>query len=438
MKILVIGSGGREHALVWKLAQSPRVEMLYCAPGNPGIGRHARCVPLPAEDLNGLLDFAISQAIDLTVVGPEGPLTMGIADCFRQAGLRIVGPSKSAAEIESSKAFSKSFMERHRIPTAHARVFREPEPAMQYARDHRGPIVVKVDGLASGKGVIMAQDETEAIQAIDLIMRRKTFGEAGNQILLEERLEGEEASFLVFTDGKSIVPMVTSQDHKRIFDHDQGPNTGGMGAYSPAPVLSEALQEQVLREIVRPTIDGLAKEGRPFQGILYAGLMLTQNGPKVLEYNARFGDPETQVILTRLESDLVEIFEALTVGALDRIRARWSPKVSVCVVLTAKGYPATYESGRPIRGIEQAEAKNGVVVFHAGTVLRDGNLVTAGGRVLGVTASGRDFHQARELAYEAISRIRFEGMHCRMDIGLKATRDLEGLKATGGRHDHSG
>jgi len=426
MKILVIGSGGREHALVWKLAQSPRVDGLYCAPGNPGIARHARCVPIKAEDINGLYDFAKSEAVNLTVVGPEGPLTMGIANRFREAGLRIVGPSRDAAEIEFSKAFSKSFMQRHRIPTAEARIFREPDPAVQYAKKHGGPLVVKVDGLAAGKGVIIAKNETEAIRAIDLIMRRKTFGEAGNQILLEDRLEGEEVSFLVFTDGKEIVPMVTSQDHKRVFDQDQGPNTGGMGAFSPAPILSENLQERILHEIVRPTIDGLAREGRPYQGILYTGLMLTQNGPKVLEYNARFGDPETQVILTRLESDLVEIFEALTIGTLDRIRVRWSPNVSVCVVLTAKGYPATYESGQPIRGIEQAEAKDGVVVFHAGTLLRDGDLVTAGGRVLGVTASGRDFQQARNLAYEAVSRIRFEGMHCRMDIGLKA------IRATGG------
>ena len=426
MKILVIGSGGREHALVWKLAMSPRVDSIYCAPGNPGITRRARCVPIKVDDLDGLLEFAKRKAVDLTVVGPELPLTMGIVDRFREAGLRIVGPSKRAAEIEASKAFSKSFMERHHIPTAGARIFDEPEPAIRYIKEHGAPIVVKVYGLAAGKGVIMAQDETEAIQAVDLILRRKKFGEAGNQLLLEDLLEGEEATFLVFTDGKTIIPMVTSQDHKRVFDQDLGPNTGGMGAYSPAPVLTEAMQLQVLREIVRPTIDGLAREGRPFQGMLYVGLMLTPAGPKVLEYNARFGDPETQVILTRLETDLVEIFEALASGALDRVQVRWSPKVSVCVVLTAKGYPATYESGRPITGIDQAESNEGVVVFHAGTFLRDGELVTAGGRVLGVTAVGDDFRQARERAYEAVSRIRFEGMHCRMDIGLK------GLKAMGG------
>lgn len=419
MKILVIGSGGREHALVWKLAQSPRVEALYCAPGNPGIARHARCIPIPPDNLNGLLDFASSQSVDLTVVGPEGPLTLGIVDRFRAAGVRIVGPTKTAAEIEFSKVFSKTFMERHGIPTARARIFQEPEPAVRYVKEQPSPLVVKADGLAGGKGVIVARDGGEAIQAIDLIMRRRTFGDAGNRILLEERLEGEEASFLVFTDGASIVPMVTSQDHKRVFDRDQGPNTGGMGAYSPAPILSEGLQEQVLREIVRPTIDGLARDGRPFQGILYTGLMLTKTGPKVLEYNARFGDPETQVILTRLESDLVEIFEALAAGSLAGLPVRWSPGVSVCVVLTAKGYPATYESGKPIGGIDAAEAVNGVVVFHAGTALRDGELVTGGGRVLGVTATGRDFQQARDLAYEAVSRIRFEGMHYRMDIGIK-------------------
>ncbi|MEK6683294.1 MAG: phosphoribosylamine--glycine ligase [Nitrospirota bacterium] len=420
MKILVIGNGGREHALTWKLAMSPRVDSIYCAPGNPGMTRLAHCVPIKVDDLDGLLAFAKRKAIDLTVVGPELPLTMGIVNRFQAAGLRIVGPSKGAAEIEASKAFSKSFMERHHIPTAKARIFDELEPAVRYIREHGAPIVVKVDGLAAGKGVIMAPNEAEAIQAVDLILRQREFGEAGNHVLLEDQLEGEEATFLVFTDGKTLIPMVTSQDHKRVLDQDRGPNTGGMGAYSPAPVLTEALQLQVLREIVRPTIDGLAREGRPFQGILYVGLMLTPDGPRVLEYNARFGDPETQVVLTRLETDLVEIFDALVSGRLDQIQVRWSPKVSVCVVLTAKGYPATHETGRPITGIDQAESKEGVAVFHAGTFLRDGELVTAGGRVLGVTAVGDDFRQARERVYEAVSRIQFEGMHCRMDIGLKA------------------
>lgn len=423
MKILVIGSGGREHALVWKIAQSRRVDSLYCAPGNPGINRYARCVPIKMDNLDDLLEFATRKMIDLTVVGPERPLTMGVVDRFREAGLRIVGPSKLAAEIEASKAFSKSFMERHCIPTAPARIFDEPEPAIRYIKEHGAPLVVKVDGLASGKGVIVAQEENEAIQAIDLIMRRKAFGEAGNHILLEDRLEGEEASFLIFTDGRTIVPMVTSQDHKRLLDHDRGPNTGGMGAYSPAPVITEAMEKRVLREIVRPTIDGLTQEGRPYQGILYVGLMFTPEGPKVLEYNARFGDPETQVILTRLDSDLVEVFEALADGNLDRVQVRWSPKVSVCVVMTAKGYPATYETGRPITGVDQAESTDGVVVFHAGTLIRDGELTTAGGRVLGVTGIGDDFQKARSRAYDAVSRIRFEGMHCRMDIGFRAIEE---------------
>jgi phosphoribosylamine---glycine ligase len=423
MKILVIGSGGREHALVWKIAQSHRVESLYCAPGNPGISRYARCVPIKMDNLDDLLEFATRKMIDLTVVGPERPLTMGVVDRFREAGLRIVGPSKLAAEIEASKAFSKSFMERHQIPTARARIFDEPEPAIRYIKEHGAPLVVKVDGLASGKGVIVAQEESEAIQAIDLIMRRKAFGEAGNRVLLEDRLEGEEASFLIFTDGKTIVPMVTSQDHKRLFDQDRGPNTGGMGAYSPAPVITEAMEKRVLREIVRPTIDGLAQEGRPYQGILYAGLMFTPDGPRVLEYNARFGDPETQVILTRLDSDLVEVFEALADGNLDRVQVRWSPKVSVCVVMTAKGYPATYETGRPITGVDQAESTDGVVVFQAGTLIRDGELTTAGGRVLGVTGIGDDFQKARSRAYDAVSRIRFDGMHCRMDIGFRAIEE---------------
>ncbi|MBI3611293.1 MAG: phosphoribosylamine--glycine ligase [Nitrospirae bacterium] len=420
MRILVIGSGGREHALVWKLAQSPKVEALYCAPGNPGMLRQARCLPIKTDDIDGLMHFATRKGIDLTVVGPEQPLTLGIADRFREAGLRMIGPSKAAAEIEASKAFSKSFMDRHRIPTARAQVFDEPESAIRYVKERGAPLVVKADGLAAGKGVVIAQNEAEAVRAIDLIMRRKAFGAAGSRVVLEDRLEGEEVSFLIFTDGKTIIPMVTSQDHKRVFDQDQGPNTGGMGAYSPAPVFTEELQRRVLREIVRPAIDGLAREGRPYQGILYAGLMLTSDGPKVLEYNARFGDPETQVILTRLETDLVEIFEALTTGTLDGLQVRWSPKVSVCVVLAAKGYPATYETGRFITGIDEAESKNGVAVFHAGTFLHDGGLVTAGGRVLGVTAVGDDFQQARERAYDAVSRIRFEGMHCRMDIGLKA------------------
>jgi len=347
---------------------------------------------------------------------------MGIVDRFREAGLPIVGPSMQAAEIEGSKAFAKSFLDRNRIPTAAAGIFEDPEAAIGYIKSSRAPLVVKVDGLASGKGVIVSENEAEAIQAVDLILRRKAFGEAGNRILLEERLQGEETSFLIFTDGETIVPMVTAQDHKRVFDQDQGPNTGGMGAYSPAPILTERHQELVLRDIVIPTLEGMAREGRPYQGILYVGLMLTSEGPKVLEFNARFGDPEAQVILTRLDSDLAEILTAVSTGTLNTIQARWSAKTSVCVVLTAKGYPATYEMGRPILGIESAESMDDVVVFHAGTLLRDGALTTAGGRVLGVTAMGAGLQQARERAYEAVRRIQFDGMHYRMDIGLRGLK----------------
>jgi phosphoribosylamine---glycine ligase len=425
MKILVIGSGGREHALVWKLSQSTRAESIYCAPGNPGIARYAKCVPIKTESTDELLEFAKRKAIDLTVVGPELPLTMGIVDRFQEDGLSIIGPSKRAAEIEGSKAFAKLFMKRHGIPTAEAEIFDNPDAAIEYIKKRGVPLVVKVDGLASGKGVVVAEREAEAIQAVDLILRRRAFGEAGSRVLLEDRLQGEEASFLVFTDGKAVVPMVTSQDHKRIFDQDQGPNTGGMGAYSPAPVLSATLQEQVLHEIVRPTLEGLAREGRPYRGIMYVGLMLNPEGPKVLEYNARFGDPEAQVILTRLETDLVEIFSALASESLDKVRARWSSKVSVCVVLTAKGYPATFETGRAIRGVDQAESLGDVVVFHGGTFLRDGELTTAGGRVLGVTAVGEDFQRARDRAYDAVSRIGFEGMHYRMDIGVRGLKSKE-------------
>ena len=422
MKILVIGSGGREHALAWKLAQSPRAPILYCAPGNVGMTRLARCLPIPSDDIPALLSFAKEKQIDLTVVGPELPLTLGLVDAFREEGIPVVGPTRAAARIEASKVFAKDFMQRHRIPTAPARVFSEPDAAMDYIRQHGAPLVVKVDGLAAGKGVIVAQDEAGAFQAIEVFMRRRVFGEAGNHVVLEDCLAGEEVTLLVFTDGRTIVPMVPSQDHKRIYDDDLGPNTGGMGAYSPVPILSEALQQQVLREAVEPAVAGLAKEGCPYQGVLYVGLMLTSEGPKVLEFNARFGDPEAQVIMPRLQTDLVEILEAIASGRLDRIKVQWKPNAAVCVVLASKGYPASSEAGFPITGIEEAEAGEEVNVFHAGTMVQDGRVVTAGGRVLGVTASGRDLVTARERAYEAVARIRFSGMQYRRDIALKAIR----------------
>ena len=420
MNILVIGGGGREHAIIWKLAQSPRTTHLYCAPGNPGIGRLARCVPIKPDDLDGLLNFAILEKVDLTVVGPEQALSRGIVDRFEASGLRIVGPCKKASEIESSKAFAKSFMLRHGIPSAPAFITDQYDEAIRYIKEHGAPIVVKADGLAAGKGVIVAQTEAEALKGLDAIMREKIFGDAGNRVVLEDCLEGDEVSFLVVTDGESILPMASAQDHKRIFDQDQGANTGGMGAYSPAPILNETLQQQVLREIIRPTVEGLAAEGRPFKGILYAGLMMTQDGPRVLEFNARFGDPETQVILTRLETDLVTVFEAVATKTLGQHSLLWSSKTSVCVVLTSKGYPGDYETGRLITGVQELESSKDIVVFHAGTSLENEKLVTAGGRVLGVTASGEDIKQARDLAYRAIDEIRFDGAHFRKDIGLKA------------------
>ena len=420
MNILVIGSGGREHAIIWKMAQSRRTVHLYCAPGNPGIGHLARCVSIKPDDLEGLKDFAIRQKIDLTVVGPEQPLSRGIVDRFEASGLRIVGPGKKASEIESSKVFAKSFMFRHGIPTAGAHITDNHGEAIRYIKKHGAPLVVKADGLAAGKGVVVARTETEAIEAIDTIMREKVFGDAGNRVLLEDCLEGDEVSFLVITDGLTILPMASAQDHKRIFDQDRGPNTGGMGAYSPSPIFNEALQQRVLQKIIRPTVDGLAGEDRFFRGILYAGLMITQDGPMVLEFNARFGDPETQVILPRLESDLVTVFEAVAAGTLDQHSLQWSPKTSVCVVLTSKGYPASYETGRPITGVEESESNKGVIVFHAGTSIQKEKLVTAGGRVLGVTASGENLKEARDLAYHAIGEIQFNGMHYRQDIGLMA------------------
>ncbi len=422
MKILVIGSGGREHALVWKLAQSPRTRALYCAPGNPGIARYANCLPVKADDIQGLLNFAVREKVDLTVVGPEGPLTLGIVDRFHSAGCPIIGPGQKAAEIESSKVYAKRFMEKHGIPTAPAGIFEDPQTAVEYIRRRRGPVVVKADGLAAGKGVVVAKDANEAIGAVDRIMRKKEFGEAGNRVVIEDRLEGEEVSVLIFTDGKNVIPMPPSQDHKRARDGDEGPNTGGMGAYSPTEIASDELLRRIRREVIEPTVEGLSREGRPFRGILYAGMMLTREGPRVLEFNARFGDPETQVILVRLETDLVEILEALAAGRLDQIETRWRAGAAVCVVVAAKGYPGDYETRRPITGIENAESGRGVMVFHAGTSIEEKRLVTAGGRVLGVTAIGADLTEARGAAYKAIGQIHFEGMQFRTDIGGKGIR----------------
>ncbi len=425
MKILIVGSGGREHALAWKVAQSDRVEKVYGAPGNPGIAQIGECVDIKPTEIEKLADFAEREGIDLTIVGPEAPLVAGITDEFERRGLKVFGPSKAAAQLEGSKAFAKEMMRKFGVPTADFQVFDDPEKAKEYIRKVGAPIVVKADGLAAGKGVVVAQTVDEAIEAVDRIMVEKVFGEAGNRVVVEECLKGEEASYLVITDGERFVPLATAQDHKAVFDGDRGPNTGGMGAYSPAPVLSEEMEREVQEKVIKPILKGMAQEGMPFKGILYAGLMITEEGPKVLEFNVRFGDPEAQAILRRLEDDLVEVALSAVEGRLVE-ELHWRPETSICVVLASKGYPGKYEKGKVITGIEEAEKVPTVVVFHAGTTVKDGKLVTNGGRVLNVTALGKDIVEARERAYEAVKRIHFDGMHYRTDIGLKAVKRLKG------------
>jgi phosphoribosylamine--glycine ligase len=422
MKVLVVGSGGREHAIAWKLRQSPRVRAIFCAPGNGGIRRIAQCPPIDATDLHGLLAFAQREEIDLTVVGPEAPLSMGIVDLFEQHGLRVFGASRRAAELEGSKAFAKELMRRHDIPTAIARVFTAPDEARAYIREVGVPVVVKADGLAAGKGVIICRTLAETDDAVKMIMEDRVFGDAGDRVIVEEFLEGEEASFLAFTDGTTVLPLPTTQDHKTVFDHDQGPNTGGMGAYSPAPVVTPALHDEIMRTVMVPTVRGMAAEGRPYRGVLYAGIMVTAKGPRVLEYNARFGDPEAQPILSRLESDLLPVLEACIDGTLDAQQPVWRAESSVCVVLASGGYPGRYQTGFPIEGLAAAGAEEGVVVFHAGTAEKDGAIVTAGGRVLGVTALGPTIRDAIAKSYRAVEKISFHGCHYRHDIGRKALR----------------
>ncbi|WP_456457200.1 phosphoribosylamine--glycine ligase [Thermovibrio sp.] len=425
MKVLVVGSGGRENALAWKLAQSEKVSRVYGAPGNPGIKRIGECIEIEPTDIKALADFAQKEGIDLTVVGPEAPLVKGIVNEFEKRGLKIFGPTKEAARLEGSKAFAKEMMRKYGVPTADFKVFSNPQEAKEYVRKVGAPIVVKADGLAAGKGVIVAKSVKEAIEAIERIMEEKAFGEAGNRVVIEECLEGEEASYLVITDGERFIPLATSQDHKAVFDNDQGPNTGGMGAYSPAPILSEELEREVQEKVIAPIIKGMRKEGTPFKGVLYAGLMITEKGIKVLEFNVRFGDPEAQAILRRLESDLFEICLSSVEGKLVE-ELNWKPETSICVVLASKGYPGKYEKGKVITGIEEAEKVPTVVVFHAGTKEVNGKLLTNGGRVLNVTALGKDIVEARERAYKAIEKIHFDGMHYRKDIGLKAIKRLKG------------
>jgi phosphoribosylamine--glycine ligase len=422
MKVLVVGGGGREHALVWKIAQSPRVSKIYCAPGNAGISKQATIVSIKANDLKGLLEFALKEKIDLTLVGPEEPLTKGIVDLFESRGLFIFGANRKAAEIEGSKSFAKEMMKKYHIPTASYEIFGDPKEAIKYVRKQGAPIVVKADGLAAGKGVIVCETVEEAIQSIDQIMGKKIFGEAGNRVVIEEYLVGEEASYIAFTDGKTILPMASSQDHKPVFDGDQGPNTGGMGAYSPAPVVTEEVHEKIIRKVLRPIIYGLAEEGRPYKGVLYAGLMIQDGHPKVLEFNARFGDPETQPVLMRMKGDIVPILEACMKGTLSQHRIEWDKQASVCVVLASKGYPGDYEKGKVISGLEEVSRMEGVFAFHAGTAFKNEQIITSGGRVLGVTGLGEDIPRAIERAYEAVRKISWDGVQYRTDIGQKALR----------------
>lgn len=425
MKILVVGSGGREHALVWKIKQSPRVEKIYCAPGNAGIDKTAKCVDIPATDVQSLLKFALDKKIDLTVVGPEASLVEGIVDIFEENGLRIFGPSKAAAILEGSKVFTKEFLAKYKIPTADFKVFTNRTKAKAYIDKVGAPIVVKADGLAAGKGVIVAATVEEAKEAVDLILKEKAFGAAGNTILIEACLKGEEASFIAFTDGETILPLPSSQDHKAVFDDDKGPNTGGMGAYSPAPIVTPEISKFVMEKIMLPTVQGMASEGRPFKGMLYAGLMIDGDAINVLEFNCRFGDPEAQPLLMRLNTDIVDIFEAAIDGKLDSITMDVDPRPTVCVVLAAGGYPGSYEKGLPIRGLKKAAKVPGVMVFHAGTAKHGDEVVTNGGRVLGVTAIGDELQNAITAAYRAVDCIEWEGCYCRRDIGAKAIKRFE-------------
>ncbi|NWF55461.1 MAG: phosphoribosylamine--glycine ligase [Syntrophaceae bacterium] len=425
MKVLVIGGGGREHALVWKIAQSPRVKKIYCAPGNAGIAQWAECLPISAEDVKGLTARAEKEKIDLTVVGPEAPLTLGIVEAFRGKGMRIFGPTQKASEIEGSKAFAKDLMKKHGIPTGDSVTFADPESAIKYVKAKRPPLVIKADGLAAGKGVIICRTLEEALSALDLIMVQKAFGPAGARVLVEEFLEGEEASFLAFTDGDSVLPLPTSQDHKAIYDDDQGPNTGGMGAYSPAPVVTEKVNRDAIEKIMIPTVRAMAKEGKKYQGVLYAGLMIREEKCQVLEFNARFGDPEAQPLLMRMKSDLVPILEATIDGALSAHKMELEDRSSVCVVMASGGYPGSYQKGKVISGLEEAAKVRDTFVFHAGTAFHGGKVVTNGGRVLGVTALGNGIGEAIRKAYQAVERISWEGAYYRRDIGQKALKRIE-------------
>ncbi|WP_028579165.1 phosphoribosylamine--glycine ligase [Desulfogranum japonicum] len=428
MKVLVIGSGGREHAIVWKLNQSKKVQHVYCAPGNAGIAGLATCVDIAAGDVEALVEYAEKQSIDLTIVGPEDPLTRGIVDLFEAKGMRIFGPSQAGAILEGSKAFTKDFLHKYHIPSAAYKVFSKAAPAKKFIDTIGAPCVVKADGLAAGKGVIVAQTKKEAKSAVDLIMKDKAFGEAGQQLVVEAFLQGEEASFIAFTDGTTVLPLPSSQDHKAANEGDKGPNTGGMGAYSPAPIVDEAMTKRVMEEVMLPTVEGMAKEGRPYKGMLYAGLMIDGDEINVLEFNCRFGDPECQPLLMRMQTDLIEVIEHCIDGTLDQIELAIDPRPTVCVVMASEGYPGSYDKGHVINGLAKAQKINDVEVFHAGTKMDSGKIVTNGGRVLGVTAIGEDIAEAIDRAYQAVDEISWTGHFFRRDIGHKA---LKRLTATG-------
>jgi phosphoribosylamine---glycine ligase len=420
MKVLVIGSGGREHALVWKLCQSARVSKLYCAPGNGGICDEAECVPADIKSLDSLISIAAQLKPDLTVIGPELPLTLGVVDEFVGRGWRIFGPTKAAAQLESSKSFAKQFLQRHHIPTAHYAICNSPAEVRDALGHFHAPVVVKADGLAAGKGVVIAKTKEEATTVAGEMLSGKMLGQAGTRVILEECLQGEELSFLVFSDGERVAPLVAAQDHKRLGDGDTGPNTGGMGAYSSPTIIDDKMRDWLVNHIARPVVAGMKAEGAEFKGVLYCGLMMTARGPMVLEFNCRFGDPETQPILMRLESDLIEAIDASIDGRVSEGDFRWSNDSSVCVVVTSGGYPGTFDSGKRITGLEEAARMEGVKIFHAGTTRRDGVYYTSGGRVLGVTARAPDLGVAVARAYEAVSSIGFEGAHYRKDIAAKA------------------
>ncbi len=429
MKILVVGGGGREHALCWALNKSKKVSKIFCAPGNAGISEIAECVPIGAEDIEKLCEFAKDNKIDFTVVGPEAPLVKGIVDLFEENGLKIFGANKQGAQLEGSKVFAKEFFKKYNIPTADFKIFDNPEEAMEYAKNINYPKVFKADGLAAGKGVIVAKDKNEGIEAVKKIMIDKKFGDAGNKLVVEDFLDGEEASFIAVLDGKTFVPFDSSQDHKPVFDDDKGPNTGGMGAYSPAPVVTEEVFRKIVDKILVPTINGLKQEGIEYKGVLYAGLMIIENEPYVLEYNCRFGDPETQPLLVRLDYDFFDIIENAVNGTLNEIKDKieWKDEAAVCVIMASGGYPESYKKGYEIKGLNEVKNMENVIVFHAGTKKENGKIITAGGRVLGITGLGKSIPEAIKITYDAVNKIHWTDVHFRKDIGKKALLKLKDI-----------